>query len=259
MRLHLIEAGSGAPVILLHGLFGSARNFGAIQRRLAERRRVIALDLRNHGASLHDPDMGYAAMAADVAETLVALGTGPAAVIGHSMGGKVAMRLALDRAELVSALVGADIAPRAYPPHFAAIAAAMARLPLARGLTRAEADAALTGPVPDPALRAFLLQNFIPGRPAAWRIGLAEIIAVLDPQIGGWDAPAGARYAGPVMVLAGEMSDYTTPADRPAFRARLYAARVGTVRPAGHWLHADNPDGFLSAVTLFLDAVQGAP
>ena len=261
MKLHAIEAGNGAPVILLHGLFGSARNFGAIQRRLAERRRVIAFDLRNHGVSPHAADMAYATLAADVAETLAALGAGPAAVIGHSMGGKVAMRLALDRPEAVSALVVADIAPRPYPPHFAAIAAAMAALPLTPGLTRAAADAALAAAVPDPALRAFLMQNFIPGHSpgpdGAWRIGLAEIVAALETQIGGWDAPAGARYAGPVMVLAGELSDYVTQADRPTCRALFPAVRFVTLRHAGHWLHADNPEGFLAAVSIFLDAVQG--
>ena len=260
MRLHAIETGMGRPVVLLHGLFGSARNFGAVQRALAAEGvgRVIALDLRNHGASPHDPDMGYATMAADVAATLGALGALPAAVIGHSMGGKVAMRLALATPEAVASLVVADIAPVAYPPHFAAIAAAMAALPLEAGMGRAGADAALKAAVPDPALRAFLLQNFIPGTPAAWRIGLSEIIAALD-GIGGWEAPAGALYPGRVMVLAGERSDYILREDRAAFRALFPAARFVTLRHAGHWLHADNPEGFRAAIVAFLRAGADAP
>ena len=255
MRLHAIEAGTGTPVVLLHGLFGSARNFGAVQRALAADGlgRVIALDLRNHGASPHDPDMGYPTMAGDVAETLAALGALPAAVIGHSMGGKVAMRLALAAPEAVASLVVADIAPVSYPPHFAPIAAAMAALPVAAGMTRAAADTALAAAVPDPVLRAFLLQNFIPGNPGAWRIGLDEIVAALD-GIGGWEAPAGVAYAGRVMVLAGERSGYIRREDRAAFRALFPAARFVTLRHAGHWLHADNPVGFHAAIAAFLRA-----
>jgi pimeloyl-ACP methyl ester carboxylesterase len=216
---------------------------------------VIALDLRNHGASDHDPDMSYAAMAADVAETLVGLAAVPAAVIGHSMGGKVAMRLALDHPARARALVVADIAPRPYPPHFAAIAAAMAALPLAPGLTRAAAEAGLARAVPDPALRGFLMQNFIPGQPARWRIGLAEIIAALEHEIGGWAAPAGPSWPGPTLVLTGALSDYVTAADRAPIRALFPAARFAALHRAGHWLHADNPEGFLAAVGGFLAAV----
>ena len=266
MILHAIELGGGAgadptpPVVLLHGLFGSARNFGLVQRRLAAgvaaERRVIALDLRNHGASPHALAMDYPAMAGDVLETLAARDALPAVLIGHSMGGKVAMRVALDRPAAVMALLVADIAPVAYPPHFAAIAAAMAALPLQPGTTRAAADAALEAAVPDAALRGFLLQNFIPGAAGArgrWRIDLDAIIAEL-PVIGAWDAPPGARYAGPVLVLTGERSDYVRPADRPAFRTLFPAARFASLRHAGHWLHADNPDGFLAVTEAFLHA-----
>ncbi|MDE2005499.1 MAG: alpha/beta fold hydrolase [Rhodospirillales bacterium] len=255
MILHASALGEGDPVVLLHGLFGSARNFGAVRRRLADAGgwRVIALDLRNHGASPHAADMRYAAMAADVAETLAAIGAWPAVLIGHSMGGKVAMRLALDRGEAVPGLLIADIAPIAYPPHFAAIAAAMAALDLA-DITRAAADTALAGAVPDPGLRGFLLQNLIPGRPGAWRVGLAEILAALD-TIGGWEAPPGTTYAGPTLVLSGERSDYVRPEHRPLFRALFPRARFVALRHAGHWLHADQPDAFCSAAAAFLAGV----
>lgn len=262
MILHAIEAGAGAgsPAVLLHGLFGSARNFGMVQRRLAAMHRVLALDLRNHGASPHDPAMDYPAMAADVLATLAARDALPAVLIGHSMGGKVAMRAALERPDAVTALLVADIAPVPYPPHFQAIAAAMAALPLGPDLTRAAADAALADAVPDSALRAFLLQNFVPstapGVPARWRIGLAEIIAAL-PVVGEWEAPVGARYSGPVLVLSGEQSDYVRPEDRPVFRALFPAARFVSLRRAGHWLHADNPEGFLAVVEAFLRARTG--
>ncbi len=243
------------PLVLLHGLFGSASNWGRVQRRLAEDRLVLALDQRNHGASPHDPHCDYAAMAEDVRQTLEAAGIARAAVLGHSMGGKVAMRLALAAPELVARLVVADIAPVTYPPHFGAIAAAMLALPLVPGLTRAAAHAALEPVAPDPALRGFLLQNLRFTDPPAWRIGLAELAAGL-PDIATWSAPEGAGYAGPVLVLRGALSDYVLPEHRALFRGLFPAARFAALRGAGHWLHADAPDAFVETVGSFL---RGAP
>ncbi|MGH7155592.1 MAG: alpha/beta fold hydrolase, partial [Acetobacteraceae bacterium] len=118
MILNAVTTGVGPDLVLLHGLFGSARNFGTVQRALAARFRVTTLDLRNHGTSPHAAGMDYGMMAADVLETLEAAAMLPASILGHSMGGKVAMRLALERPEAVSALIVADIAPVPYPPHF---------------------------------------------------------------------------------------------------------------------------------------------
>ncbi len=255
MILHGIEAGAdrsaGPPVALLHGLFGAAGNFAAIQRRLAATRRVIAFDLRNHGGSPHDPAMSYAAMAEDVLDSLEALGATRAALVGHSMGGKVAMRAALLRPDRVSRLLVADIAPVRYDPAFRGIADAMMALPLGLGLTRAAADAALAPAVPDPAVRGFLLQNLRLGPTPAWRIGLREIAAGL-PGIEGWDAPFGAQYTGPVLMLRGERSDYVRPEHRAAVRALFPAAQFTTLKDAGHWLHADAPDAFVEVAQAFL-------
>lgn len=253
MRLHIIEAGVGPPLALLHGLFGSARNLATVQARLAERWRVLALDLRNHGASPHAPGMDYAAQAADVRETLATAAALPAAVVGHSMGGKVAMRLALDSPDSVSRLVVADIAPVTYPPHFRAYAEAMAALPLDPGLTRIAADRALAAAVPDSTVRGFLLLNLSFGERPAWRIGLAEIAADL-PAIEGFEPPPNARFTGPVLFLAGEHSDYLRPEHRPTIRALFPAARFVTLKNAGHWLHADQPGAFVAAVSGFLAA-----
>jgi len=240
-------------VVLLHGLFGQARNFTQIQRALAQRWRVIALDQRNHGASPHAPDMRYATMAEDVLETLAALGASPVALIGHSMGGKVAMRAALLRPGEVERLLVSDIAPVIYPPHNHPIVAAMLAVPLRDGLTRAEADAALAGAVPDASVRAFLLQNLRLGAPPVWRIGLAEVAAAMA-DIEGWDDPAEATYPGRSLFVAGETSDYIRQEDRPTIRALFPAARFVTVKHAGHWVHADNPAGFLAVVEAFLSA-----
>ncbi len=245
------EAGEGPPLVLLHGLFGAARNFGAVQRRLARRFLTIALDLRNHGDSPHDPAMGYEAMAGDVLETLHARDVLPAALLGHSMGGKVAMRAALDQPDAVRRLIVADIAPVSYPPGFRELAAALRALPLAPGMTRATADAELAGAVPEAGLRAFVLQNLRPGAQPAWRMGLAEIAAAL-PEIEGWNPPDGAIYRGPTLFVAGARSGYIRPEHRPAIRAQFPAARFVTVKDAGHWLHADNPAGFVGVVEGFM-------
>jgi len=249
MILHTTDMGEGPPVVLLHGLFGTATNFGTIQRRLAQGRRVLAMDLRNHGRSPHADGMTYADMAGDVLETMQAHGLGEAAIVGHSMGGKVAMAAALRHPARVTRLLVADIAPVPYPPRNAGIARAMLDLPLAPGLTRPTADAALAPSVPDPVVRQFLLSNLRFGADPAWRIGLPEIAAALD-TIEGW-TEAG-QYEGPTLVLRGDRSDYIVTEHRPLVRALFPHARFATIRNAGHWLHADAPDAFLKTVAAFI-------
>jgi esterase len=250
MILNAIEAGEGPPVVLLHGLFGAARNFGAIQRGLAAHFRVIALDMRNHGDSPHAADMRYPVLAADVRETLQAKGIETAAVIGHSMGGKAAMAMALQWPALVGRLVVSDIAPVIYQHGNTAYTSAMQAVPLTPGLTRRQADAALTATVPDPALRAFLLQNLRLGAEPGWRIGLAEIAAAV-PDLEGWVELAGV-YPGPALFVKGANSNYLLAEHRPAIRTQFPRARFIAIKHAGHWVHADNQAGFLSVVEAFL-------
>lgn len=249
-RLHVVEAGSGPPLILLHGLFGAAQNWGTIQSALAPDHRVVAMDLRNHGASPHAAFMDYAAMAEDVALTMGTLGIPSAAVLGHSMGGKVAMMLALTRPAMVERLVVADIAPATYPPSLRAVVAAMQALPVAPGITRRAADAELARTIPEAGLRAFLLQNLRFDAAPSWRIGLGEIAAAM-PMIEGFPE-TGVSFAGPVLFIAGARSDYIRP-EHAEVVARLFpAARHAVVPKAGHWVHAENPGGFLDALEPFL-------
>lgn len=257
MMLNVVEAGEGPVLVLLHGLFGQAGNFGVVQRRLAGQARVIALDLRNHGASRHAEGMAYAEMAADVRETLAALGALPGIVVGHSMGGKVAMAMALAAPEAVGRLVVADIAPVVYPPRLRGYIAGMMALELRPGMTRAEADAALAGAVEDPSVRGFLLQSLVLGAQPRWKLGLAEIAAAM-PEIEGWAVPA-AVYAGPTLFVAGGRSDYIQEAHRPAIRALFPAAKFVTLRRAGHWLHADDPQGFLGVLEAVLATAPAPP
>ncbi len=252
MILNATEAGSGPPVVLLHGLFGAGRNFGALQRALAPRFRVIALDMRNHGDSPHGADMRYPTQAADVRETLAALGVGQAAVIGHSMGGKAAMALSLRHPDVVGRLMVSDIAPVVYRHAIAERVAAMRAIPLTPALTRREADAALAGVESRPDVRAFLLQNLRFGQAPRWRVGLDEIAAAV-PDLEGWvDLPG--MYDGPTVFVTGAQSDYVLPEHRGVIRRLFPNAKFVAVKNAGHWVHADNPAGFLSVVEAFLAA-----
>ena len=255
LLLNIRELGSGPPLVLLHGLFGMARNLGGIARAMAGTHRVIALDLRNHGASPHASPMDYPAMAADVLHTLEHFGALPAAIMGHSMGGKVAMQLALTHQAAISSLLISDIAPVKYPSRNAPVLAAMRAIPLLPALTRAEADAALQAAVPDPAQRAFLLQNLrlhdAETQGPSWRAGLAEIEAGL-PAIEGWEPPASHPYPGRTLFVAGANSSYIRPEHREIIRALFPSARFVTIKNAGHWVHADNPDGFNAVLKAFL-------
>ena len=260
MELKLVEAGTGPPVVLLHGLFGSARNFGSVQKQLAARYRVLATDLRNHGSSPHESGMSYDLQATDVLQTLRRYNAAPATLVGHSMGGKVAMYAALLSPESVARLAVCDIAPVAYPPQFHAYAQALQNLDLKPGLTRAAADEALAADISDPTLRAFLLQGLQLGASPHWRIGLAEIAAGL-PEIAAWNPPPGSRFAGPTMFLTAERSAYVRSAHRPVIKALFPAAELVALRHAGHWLHADQPGAFLAVLGPFLErgAAEGSP
>jgi pimeloyl-ACP methyl ester carboxylesterase len=254
MILALTEAGEGPPVILLHGLFGAGQNWGAIRRALATRYRVLTPDLRNHGASPHAAAMDYAGMAADIAETMDAAGVARAAVLGHSMGGKVAMVLALTQPARVERLVVADIAPVRYRPALRGYVEAMQVMPLRSGMTRKEADAHLAATIPEPGIRAFLLQSLrFETDPPAWRLGLPELAAAM-PTIEDFASPPGARYDGAVLVMAGERSGYIRPEHHAVFRALFPQATFTTIANAGHWVHAENPQGFLAALEPFLAA-----
>lgn len=255
MRLHSIDTGDGPPVVLLHGLFGAARNFGGLQRALSPLFRVIALDARNHGASPHAEDMRYATLAADVLETLDALGVTCATGIGHSMGGKTLMTAAAMAPDRFGRVLIADIAPVAYIHGNKGVAAAMRAIPLTAALTRRDAEAALADAVPRPEVRAFLIQNLQFGPEPHWRIGLDEIAAAI-PDLEGWHPPAG-EYKGPALFVSGAQSDYVLPEHRPTIRTLFPAARFVAVKNAGHWLHADNPSGFLSVVEAFLRDWKG--
>ncbi len=238
------------PLVIAHGLFGSARNWSAVARRLALRRQVIAVDMRNHGDSPRSPEHGYAAMADDLAETVAAHG-GRADLLGHSMGGKAAMMLALTRPDRVNRLIVADMAPVAYAHTQLPYVRAMQALDLAHISRRSAADAALAAAIDDPAVRAFLLQSLaIADGRAAWKLNL-DALADQMPAIMDFPETDG-RFGGPTLFLTGARSDYVRPADWPRIRALFPNADREDLPGAAHWLHADAPDAFVAAVEAFL-------
>lgn len=239
------------PLVIAHGLFGSGRNWGAIARMLATRRDVVAVDMRNHGTSFRADSQSYADMAADLAEVLESLG--PADLLGHSMGGKAAMQLALTQGHLLRRLIVADIAPVAYAHDQTRHITAMRGLDLTGITTRAESEDRLSLQVDDPALRAFFLQSLdLKSTPPVWRLNL-DVLESAMPQIIGWPDTQG-RFDGPTLFLTGSESAYVTTEDRPAIRALFPHARFAKLIGAGHWLHAEKPKAFAETVALFLDA-----
>ncbi len=242
--------GQQPPLLIAHGLFGSARNWGVIARRLAEGRQVLAVDMRNHGASPWSDAHGYGDLAADLAEVIAAHG-GVADMVGHSMGGKAAMRLALEHPGAVRRLVVADIAPVAYGHSQAHLIRAMRGLDLAGLAGRGEADRRLAAVVAEEGVRAFLLQSLdLRADPPRWRLNLDALEAAM-PRIIGWEAVQG-RFEGPVLFLSGAASDYVRAEHRETIRALFPKARFAKIPGAGHWLHADRPRAFEAAVAAFL-------
>ena len=254
VELAISETGAGDPLVILHGLFGSKRNWWSIARQLADTRHVVVADLRNHGASPWDPVHDYPALAADVARLVETRLGGRAAVIGHSMGGKAAMMLALERPELVERLVVVDIAPARSPGNSADMLRALDRVPLDRCARRADVEAALAGDVPDTRVRSFLAANVVSGPDGlAWGVNLDAFARHLDDIIGFPDVPPGRTFAGSTLFLAGGRSPYVRPEQHSAILRLFPAARIETIPGAGHWLHADAPEEFLAAVRPFLE------
>ncbi|KAB2541737.1 esterase [Salipiger aestuarii] len=233
------------PLVIVHGLFGSGRNWGVIAKRLCDTRQVIAVDQRNHGDSPWTDSHGYEDMAADLAEVIEAHG-GRADVLGHSMGGKAAMVLALTRPELVNRLIVADVAPVAYGHTQMHNIDAMRGVDLSRVQRRSDAAEQLEAVLPDAGLRAFFLQSLDVGA-RRWKLNL-DLLATEMPKILDFPDLTGAAFDGPVLFLSGGASDYVQPEHRPRIKALFPKARFAGIPETGHWLHAEKPRDFEAAV-----------
>ncbi|MCB1741134.1 MAG: alpha/beta fold hydrolase [Gammaproteobacteria bacterium] len=256
-RLHYEAMGEGPALLMLHGLFGSGTNWRSIARRLLPGRRIVLVDARNHGRSPHAADMSYAQMADDVLALMDDLDLPQATLLGHSMGGKTAMTLALRHPERVQRLIVADIAPVRYRDHdHMPLIEAMRALPLTSLRNRAEADELLSASVADRSLRAFLLHN-LESRPDStggyrWRINLDAIEAGLA-DLFDFEGMLDGRYDGPVLFVRGGHSTYVSDEDFAQARRWFPHAVLRTVDGAGHWLHAEQPEAFTNIVNAFME------
>ena len=247
------DQGGAPPLAILHGLFGSGRNWASIAQRLAEHRRVIAFDLRNHGASGWTGGMNYGEMAEDVLAALDERGCRRTALLGHSMGGKAAMMAALRDPDMVERLVVVDIAPVAYPPHHLTMVRAMRALDLGGIKRRFEADQLLAPAIRDAAERGFLLQNLVfEDGQARWRLNLDAIEQKMPDLVGFPAVPDNAIYRGPTLFVGGANSDYLRAEHEPAIQRRFPEARIVRIENAGHWVHAEQPAALLETVEPFL-------
>jgi pimeloyl-ACP methyl ester carboxylesterase len=254
------QGDSGSWVVFCHGLFGQGKNWTQMSKQIAERHRVLLLDMPQHGRSAWTDDFTYLDAADQVAASLAEhAGDDPVALVGHSMGGKIAMVLALRHRERVARLCVVDVAPATYDSgrEFVGYVRAMRGLDLTTLGSRADADAALAEAAPDPVVRAFLLQNLRrssepPGW--AWQPNLEVIDRRLE-AITGWPAEdlAGvAPYDGPVLWVRGERSDYISDEHAAAMAALFPKVRKLSVRNAGHWVHSEQPAAFASVLDAFL-------
>lgn len=240
----------GTPLIILHGFFASSRNWRQVAEKLAVSFRVYVLDMRNHGASAHHTDMDYPAMAEDVRQFINQRGLAKASLLGHSMGGKVAMWIALNTPEIIDKLLVVDIAPVSYQHSFDDLINALKALPLDQISNRKQAELWLTEAIPDLSYRQFLLQNLIlKDGEYQWRVDLDIFYRTADNIIGFPDVRHLPPYTGDTLFIAGAESNYIK---QDVITGLFPMSMVKAVEGAGHWVHVQQPGEFIAVVEEFL-------
>lgn len=248
------EMGSGSPLLIIHGLFGTGRNWGAIAKRLSESHRVLLLDMRNHGQSPWSDDMTYEAMASDVLALIDQLALERVSIVGHSMGGKVAMHFALQNPERVSKVVAVDIAPVNYRVKLGDYITAMQQLDLSGALNRSQLQAALDPVTESAGISQFLLASLQrDGDGYRFRMNLDVLEKNLDSEISRFPE-TDTSWSGPILFLDGEQSAYIRESHHPEIYQRFPKAKITTIQGAGHWLHSEKPAETLDAIAQFLSA-----
>lgn len=253
MKLFFHQLGEGEPLILLHGLFGMADNLMPIAREFAQNYTVYVPDLRNHGRSPWDEKMSFSIMAGDVVRLMEEQGIRQAHFLGHSLGGKVAMTIALEQPQRVRSLVVADIAPVNYPPRHEQIIKGLSQVAQAEINSRRQADTDLEPFVEDEGIRRFLLKSLAKNEETElfdWRFNLeaiSENYHKLRESII-WDMP----FEGETLFIKGELSDYITAEHEEAIRAAFPDFQFKMIQNAGHWLHAEKPAAFVKVAKKFL-------
>lgn len=250
MKLNYIKMGSGRPLLILHGLFGSLDNWKSLGNKFAEDFEVYLIDQRNHGKSPHSDVMNYQAMASDLEEFVHDHFLRGVFVLGHSMGGKTVMNFA-QHCDLVDKIVIADIAPRAYEPHHNNLVRAMEKIDLSKVNERTEVDDLLKSDIPTPSIRQFLMKNLYWKEKGKldWKINLPvlkknmlTIAGEIEDQV----------VDTPTLFIRAESSPYISETDYPAIKAQFPNSEIVLMPKVGHWLHAENPQLFYDLVKGFL-------
>jgi len=251
MLLNYKLVGQGSPVVLIHGLFGALDNLGRLARHLSESHQVISIDLPNHGQSPHTTTISYADMADDVLGLLAHLNIEQCAFVGHSMGGKVAMEIALTHPEVMLSLIVADIAPVAYTHRHGAVFDALNAVDLTVIKSRQQALEVVIEHGIDQGTAMFLLKNLAKDdRGFYWRCNLSLLEQYYPDIIGG--VSQALSYSGPVLFIKGELSDYITTDHKTQIGSNFPQAQLKVIQGTGHWLHAEKPASFNKIVSDFL-------
>ncbi|SIT95092.1 alpha/beta fold hydrolase [Pontibacter indicus] len=254
MKLHYKEMGHGQPLLILHGLFGTLDNWQTLAKRLAEHYNVFLVDLRNHGRSPHSDQHDYDVMAEDVLRLVDELQIPTPAIMGHSMGGKVAMNYALKYPTRLTKLIVVDIAPKAYPPHHDEIIDALQSVDLSTVTSRGDVDAQLAKSIKEESVRLFLMKNLYrkEDNTFGWRMNLdtieqnyENVAAAITSDI---------PFKKSTLFIKGGRSRYILPEDVYSSIEHLFTlVQVETIPDAGHWVHAEAPDQVYDLVARFLE------
>lgn len=251
MKLHYRNIGEGEPLIILHGLFGSADNWQTLGKKFAETFSVYFVDQRNHGHSPHTEEFNYELMAADLFELITDLGLSQVNLIGHSMGGKTCIEFAKNHNNLINKMIIVDISHKGYPLHHDVLLDGMNSMNLATIKSRSEADLYLSQTISDVGVRQFLLKNLYwiePGQ-LAWRINLPVLTQKISEIVDEIDFD---HIDVPTLFIRGGKSNYIIPSDYDLIHAKFTSCEISTIEEAGHWVHAESPVVFYQMVMDFL-------
>jgi len=261
MKLVFKQLGTGRPLIILHGLYGSGDNWYTVGKALSKHFDVFLIDLRNHGLSPHDPEMSNSLMTADLEEFFTDMKIENASIIGHSMGGKIAMRFALKNPEKISKLVVVDVAMRSYETSenfnnearlHQKIIDSLGKLDISSSRSRVDIDSELSEYLKPKPLRDFLLKNLkrrINGE-FYWALNIESLKNNIFNILEGIDS-GGKTFNRPVMLIVGKQSDYVTSEDYAQFREVFPHLRIEELE-TGHWVHAEQPERTIELLTEFL-------
>jgi esterase len=250
MKLYYRQLGQGKPLVILHGLFGFSDNWQTHAKKLAAYYEVTLVDLRNHGHSGWSDEFSYALMVQDLHELLTDLGIQKPILLGHSMGGKLAMHFDQTYPNSIEKLLVVDMGVKAYPPHHAHILAAIHAIDLTKMSARSEAEAILKTFVESEGIRQFLLKNLYweeKGK-LAWRVNFPVLEASMTEILSA--LPAQESFT-PTLFIRGLLSNYILDDDIPVLESYFPDSQLASIPNAGHWVHAEAPEAFLDAVLSF--------